>query len=268
MTSRTSKQLIIGLVFILIFGGAAYGLIDWFFIIEPTCFDQIQNGEEEGIDCGTLACGVACEEAIKPLQVSGEKLFKMGAGDYDFVAKIFNPNTSYGASEVRYSIALAGLGTRSGTTYILPGQTKYITVTSLRTDGDLPAQAGVSSVGLKVDFAEWEKLDLPPGEVNFISTREQFANSVFEGVAFNDSNYDFDTVDVSVILFDSSNSIIGINRTEIKTLASKTERAYKMTWPFPQNDVFRTEVQISTNLFENSNFIKSYGTQERFQKFY
>jgi len=262
MGVRLQKQLIIGLIFILIFGGAVYGLVDWFFIIEPTCSDQIQNGEEEGIDCGTIACGVACEEAIKPLQVSDEKLFKMGTGDYDFVAKISNPNSSYGASEIRYSIALAGLGTRSGTTYILPGQTKYIVVTSLRTDTD------ISSAGLKVDFVEWTKLDVPSGEVNFISSREQFANSVFEGAVFNDSNYDFDTVDVSVILFDLSNSIIGVNRTEVRTLASKTERAYKMIWPVSQNGVSRAEVQISTNLFENSNFIKSYGTQERFQKFY
>ncbi len=163
MEKRTQKQLIIGLVFVLILGGAVYGLIDWFFIIEPTCFDQIQNGEEEGIDCGTIACGMACEEAIKPLQVSDEKLFKMGTGDYDFVAKIVNPNISYGASEVRYSIALAGSGTKSGTTYILPGQTKYIVVTSLRTD------TYISSTGLKVEFVEWSKLDIPSGEVNFIS---------------------------------------------------------------------------------------------------
>lgn len=262
MESRLQKQIIIGIVFILIIGGAAYGLVDWLFIIEPTCSDKIRNGGEEGIDCGTLACGIACEEAIKPLQVSDEKLFKIGAGDYDFIAKIFNPNTSHGSSEIKYSIALAGSGTRSGTTYILPGQTKYIVITSLRTESD------ISSAALKVDFVEWEKLDMPSGEVNFINTREQFSGSVFEGIAFNDSNYDFDTIDVSVILFDSAGSIIGVNRTEIKTLVSKTERAYKMTWPLPQNNVSRVEVQISTNLFENSNFIKSYGTQERFQKFY
>lgn len=266
MEKRQQKQLVIGLIFVLILGGIGYGFVDKLFLIEATCFDKVQNGKEEGVDCGTLACGVVCQEPVQPLQVSEEKLFRIGAGDYDFVAKITNPNVSYGASEVAYSIALAGLGTRRGITYILPGQTKYIVLTSLRTDSE------VSSAGLKVNSVQWEKLDIPSGEVNLTNRRGDFLNSVsggsFEGVMFNDSNYDFDSVEVSVILFDSSDSIIGVNRTEIRTLLAKTERSYKVTWPSQITNVSRTSVQVSTNLFENSNFIKSYGTQERFQEFY
>ena len=266
MEVRQKKQIIIGSIFALLVAGAVYGLVDRFFIIEATCFDGIQNGKEEGVDCGTLACGIVCQEPVKPLQVSEEKLLRMGPGDYDFVAKIVNPNVSYGASEVAYSIALAGLGTRQGTAYILPGQTKYIVLTSLRTDSE------VGSAGLKVNSVRWEKLDMPPGEVNLINRRGDFLNSAsggsFEGVVFNDSNYDFDSVDVSIVLFDSSNTVVGVNRTEIRTLLAKTERSYKVTWPSQIANVARAGVQVSTNLFENSNFIKSYGTQERFQEFY
>ena len=266
MEKRQQKQLVIGLVFVLLIAGAVYGLVDRFFIIEATCFDKVQNGKEEGLDCGTLACGKVCEEPVKPLQVSGEKLLRIGPGDYDFVAEIVNPNASYGASEVTYSIALADLGTRQGTTYILPGQTKYIVLTSLRTDSE------ASSAGLKVNSVEWEKLNMPSGEVNLMNRRGDFLNSAsggsFEGVVFNDSNYDFDSVDVSIVLFDLSNNIVGVNRTEIRTLLAKTERSYKVTWPSQITNVARTSVQVSTNLFENSNFIKSYGTQERFQEFY
>ena len=113
---------------------------------------------------------------------------------------------------------------------------------------------------------------MPSGEINLMNRRGDFLNSIsggsFEGVVFNDSNYDFDSVDVSIVLFDSSNTIVGVNRTEIRTLLAKTERSYKVTWPSQITNVARTSVQVSTNLFENSNFIKSYGTQERFQEFY
>ena len=266
MNGRVQKQVIIGLIFVLILGGVGYGVFDKLFLIEATCFDQVQNGKEEGVDCGTLACGAACQEPVKPLQVSEEKLFRVGPGDYDFVAKLVNPNVSYGASEVAYSIALAGLPARQGATYILPGQTKYLVLTSLRSDSD------PSSAGFKVNSVQWEKLNIPSGEVNLINRRGDFLNlasgSSFEGVVFNDSNYDFDSVEVLVILFDSSNTIVGVNRTEIRTLLAKTERSFKVVWPSQIADVARTGVQVSTNLFENSNFIKSYGTQERFQEFY
>ena len=273
MDQRLWKQLTIGLIFVLLLGGIGYGVFDKFFLIEATCFDQIQNGKEDGVDCGTLACGIVCQEPVKPLQVSGEKLFRIGAGDYDFMAKIVNSNVSHGSSEISYSVVLAGSGTKSDTTYILPGQTKYVVLTSLRTDSDLPAgEAGVSSVGLKVNSVQWEKLNMPAGEVNLINRRGDFLNSAsgssFEGVVFNDSNYDFDSIDISIILFDASNSVVGVNRTEIRTLLSKTERSFKVVWPFPLAGVVRTDVQVSTNLFENSNFIKNYGTQERFQEFY
>lgn len=266
MEKRTQKQLVIGLIFVLLLGAIGYGFVDKLFLIEATCFDKIQNGKEEGLDCGTLACGIVCQEPVKLLQVSKEKLFRIGVGDYDFVAKIVNPNVSYGSSRVTYSVALAGLGTRQGITYLLPGQTKYLVLTSLRTDSE------VNSAGLKINSVQWEKLDMPSGEVNLTNRRGDFLNSVsggsFEGVVFNDSNYDFDSVEVSVILFDSSDSIVGVNRTEIRTLLAKTERSYKVAWPSQITNVDRTNVQVSTNLFESSNFIKSYGTQERFQEFY
>lgn len=266
MEARTQKQLIIGAIFVLIIGGAVYGLVDRFLIIEATCFDGIQNGREEGLDCGSLACGTACQEPVQPLRISEEKLFRIAQGNYDFVAKIINPNTSYGASEIKYSVALAGVGTKTGSTYILPGQTKYVVLTSVRADRE------VSAAGLKINSVRWEKLNMPSGEVNLVNRRGNFADSIadssYEGVVFNDSNYDFDSVEAAVILFDTSNSVVGVNRTEIRTLLAKTERSFKVVWPFGQPSVARADVQVSTNLFENSNFIKSYGTQERFQEFY
>ena len=41
------KQIVIGFIFVLFVGGIGYGLADYFFIIEPTCFDAVKNGQEE-----------------------------------------------------------------------------------------------------------------------------------------------------------------------------------------------------------------------------
>jgi len=93
MDGRAMKQLIIGLVFVLILGGIGYGIYSGL-APEVSCTDGIQNGKEEGVDCGSLACGKACEPAIMPINIISSQFFKVGQGDYDFVAQLSNPNTS------------------------------------------------------------------------------------------------------------------------------------------------------------------------------
>lgn len=263
MDGRIQKQLIIGLVFILIFSGIGYGIYSGL-VIEASCTDGIMNGQEEGLDCGTLACGKTCEPAIMPLNIITSKFFKVGDGDYDFVAQISNPNTSYGASRVEYHLDAFNY---LGATYILPGQTKWLVLTALKS----PKESG--DINLVIDNAQWEKLDIPNNVINFVLRRKDYRltakGSELEAVLYNDSNFDFDKIDVAVILFDEAGSVIGVNRTDIRTFVSKSERGFNVAWPFAlSGNAVRQDVEALTNLFENSNFIKSYGSSEKFQKFY
>ena len=264
MEARQKKQLIIGGVFVLIFAGISYGFVDYLFITEATCFDNIKNGKEDGLDCGVLACGKQCEPAIMPINIISSQFFKIGQGDYDFVAQLSNPNVSYGASRVEYS--LDPLNYR-GATYILPGQTKWLVLTSLKSSQE------VRDVKLIINNAQWEKLDIPNNTVSFVLRKKDYrltqAGSELDAVLYNDSNFDFDKIDVAVILLDDTGRIVGVNKTDIRTFVSKSERGFNVAWPFTlSGTAIRQEVEISTNLFENSNYIKSYGSQEKFQKFY
>ena len=261
MDGRVSKQLIIGLVFVLILGGIGYGIYSGF-QTKATCTDGVQNGKEEGIDCGTLACGKTCEPTIMPIDIISSQFFQTSQGDYDFVAQLSNPNGFYGASRIEYV-----LGPVSGSTYILPGQTKWLVLTALKITG------GTEGVQLVTKNAQWEKLDMPTNAINFIlQSKDYYLTSTgteLGGILYNDSTFDFDKVDVAVILFGDTGSIVGVGKTDIRTFLSKTERGFNVAWPFALlGTAVRQDVEASTNLFENSNFIKSYGSQEKFQKFY
>ena len=270
MNGRVQKQLVIGLVFLLILGWIGYGIYSSL-VPEISCIDGIQNGQEEGLDCGILACGIACALAIMPINIISSRLFNVGQGDYDFVARIYNPNTSYGAPRVEYSIDAFNY---RGSTYILPGQTKWIVLTALKIPN------GVEDVQLVIKNAQWEKLDMPANTVNFVLRRKDYhpiqkglpageTGTELNAVLYNDSNFDFDKIDIAVILFDDAGNIIGVNKTDIRTFVSKSERGFSVVWPFAlSGNVARQDIEVSTNLFENSNYIKSYGTQEKFQKFY
>ena len=261
METRTQKQLIIGIIFILIAGGIGYGVYSGL-VTKATCTDGIKNGKEEGLDCGALACGKACEPAIMPISIISSQFLEIGQGDYDFVAQVSNPNVSYGASRIEYS-----LGSNSGFFYILPGQTKWVVLTALK----IPD--GIEGVQLVIKNAQWEKLDMPNNTVNFVLRNKDY-HSIQKGtelaaVLYNDSNFDFDKIDVAVILFDDTGNVAGVNKTDIRTFISKTERGFNVVWPFAlSGNVTTQDIEASTNLFENSNYIKSYGTEEKFQKFY
>lgn len=271
MDNRLQKQVFIAFIFIIIFGAIGLGIYNSF-QVKPTCFDNIQNEKEEGVDCGLLACGKTCEPSIMPITVSLIKLFRVANGDYDFIAQVSNPNFNYGAPEISYNLILldqnnSEVSRQNGQFYILPGQTKYIVTISLKSPTDL------SSAKLEIKSAKWEKIDLPDGGVTFALQAKDFKQgtnrSDLSGILFNNSNFDFDRVEVSAILFDDSGNVLGVNETDIRTFLSKSRRGFSVFWPFPINgQVTRTDIEASTNLFKNSNFIKSYGTQEKFQKFY
>jgi len=263
MESRFQKQLIIGLVFILILSGIGYSIYVGL-VTKASCTDGVKNGKEEGLDCGILACGKACEPVIMPIEVLSTQVFTTSEGDFDFVAKLYNPNTFYGASRLEYFVDSFNY---HGSTYILPGQTKYVVLTSLKS----PTRREKTT--LVINNVQWEKLDMPNNAVNFVLRRKDYRltqkGSELEGVLYNDSNFDFDKIDVVVILFNDTDIIVGVNKTDIRTFVSKSERGFNVAWPFSlPGNVMKQDVEASTNLFENSNFIKSYGSSEKFQKFY
>ncbi len=261
MEARTQKQFIVGIVFILILSGIGYGIYAGL-VTKTSCNDGIKNGKEEGVDCGILACGKSCEPIIMPINIVSSQFLKVGQADYDFVAQLSNPNTSYGASRLEYN-----LGSISGLSYILPGQTKWLVLTALK----IPD--GIQGVRLVIKNVQWEKLDMPNNTVSFILRSKDYRpapkGTEFSALLYNDSNFDFDKVDVAVILFDDTGNIIGVNNTDVLTFVSRTERGFNVVWPFAlPGNVARQDVEATTNLFENSNFIKSHGSQEKFQKFY
>lgn len=280
MDRRVQKQLIIGIVFVFILSLIGYGIY-YSLASKISCTDSIKNGQEEGVDCGILACGVACPVPVQALQIKSIQSIFVPDTDLtsDVAIQIYNPNTEYGVASGVYDLVVRD---QSGIEidrlpgrqfYILPGQTKYLILTVVR-----GLALGEESVEIK--SVQWQKLNMPDNAVNFVLRRKDYhpttkglpageAGTELNGVLFNDSNFDFDKVDVAVILFNDTGAVIGVNKTDIRTFVSKSERGFNVVWPFAlDGNAVRQDIEVSTNLFENSNFIKSYGTQEKFQKLY
>lgn len=254
MDQRLLKQILIALIFFLI-------------VAVPVYFGFFSK-EAEPLTSLT--------PSITPPIVVLEKLFKVDSLDYDFLAEIRNPNVNFGASSVIYHLRLfdsAGqtIFEKTGSTFLLPGQTRYEIISPIR------LEAEAVGFDFRIIEADWQLIDefVLPGllsvknlDYSDIKAPEQGFSKI-NGSVSNNSNFDFDKVDVYAVLFDERNVPIAVSRTDIRTFLSKTERFFEIKWfkPF-KDEVSRFEVNPYSNVLRNENFIKEHGTQERFQKFY
>jgi hypothetical protein len=89
-----------------------------------------------------------------------------------------------------------------------------------------------------------------------------------KGLVRNQSPYDFETVEIYVVLRDVSGKIIAINRTDMQTVRSSEKRDFPVTWKyFFEGEITSIDAQAITNMFENKNFIKLFFPGGRFQQY-
>ncbi|KKT28449.1 MAG: hypothetical protein UW43_C0006G0013 [Candidatus Yanofskybacteria bacterium GW2011_GWA1_44_21] len=268
---RFLKQIVFGLVYLVIFLAVGYGIY-YSSIDRPSCGDGIQNGKEEGIDCGTLACAKTCEEAIKPLVVNNINFHSSIEPEaiYEILIEINNPNPQYAVKSGVYELAITDVNgsvvkKREYSIYMLPGQTRYFGHIE-----DIDVGLVGEKADVKIKSVDWVKSgDFPSGV--FITKRESLpvnGQTFYEAVITNNSDYDFDNVDVIVFVSDNAGDFVSVNTTNLQTFLAKTDRSIKVDWPYSFSSGYRFEIQVTTNIFDNANYIKSHGTQEQFQKYY
>ncbi len=213
--------------------------------------------------------------SARSLEVLSSQLLKIKNFDYDFIAEIKNPNLDLGAAGVVYELKLFDkdsllINVRNGSMSFLPGQIRYEIISPIITEKE------ISRTEFKIINVYWEKLrDFIPRGLFLIKNQEYLPLSLeqdfsrLRATVFNNSNFDFDRVDVSVILFDENDKAIAVNKTDIRTFIKGTDRFFEVKWPDKfEGKVDRIEVNAYTDIFSNNNFIREYGTQEKFQEFY
>lgn len=234
-----------------------FGLIIYF-ATRPveTCFDGKKNQNEEDIDCGGV-CGKCNKISALDIRVSKAGYLETGtSGQYDVYAIINNPNQNYGAKSFDYTFSLKDgsgkiLSQKSGTSYILPGEEKYLV------EADIVSTEEPIKVELEIKNYQWIQAELtqkPDFKIVYkeykpMTSGTGFAQAV--GILKNESPYDFNIITIRVVLLDSDNNVVGLNYTDIRTVKSGEEREFRALWPqkFPGADHFdhmdiRAEVNV------------------------
>ncbi len=95
--------------------------------IGPSCTDNKQNQNEEGIDCGGI-CTYLCTESVQTPSVRFVRPLTPVPGRTDVIAYIDNPNTNSAASALHFTIELYGedntvIAKKEGTVDLPPAST-------------------------------------------------------------------------------------------------------------------------------------------------
>ncbi len=267
--SRFVKQLIFGAIFLVIIGVSAWFLYRTL-VPAPSCTDGIQNGSEEGVDCGAI-CGISCAPAIQPLTQAAPIIIKTGPASADIIVRLNNPNSIYGASRIDYTLVVDDAGgqqllSRRGNTYVNPMQPRYLLFPLTGLSG-VPASAQLQFAPTDVQWATLavqaaSDVQLTVQSDDFI---QESGSARYSATVVNRSTFTFDTVDVTVLVRDDAGEVVGANATVLRTLAPQEQRAFVLAWPFAIPGATRAEAVVTTNVFTNANFIKTYGSPERFQ---
>jgi len=224
-----------------------------------TCFDNILNGDELGVDCSG-SCTRICSFAVSPPIVAWAKSFKITDGQYNAVAYVENKNQGIGAPAIEYIFKLYdkdGLITERRGTTVLPPDSTY------------PIFEG------RIDTGEREPtettLELTPVELWLPSTftRSQFktVNILLLGAdarprlnvtLSNTSVTEAKDVEVVATIFNSQGVPLTASQTFIKNIPDRNQADIVFTWPRPIAKTIRscdvpTDVVVAIDLSGSMN---------------
>jgi Mg-chelatase subunit ChlD len=205
----------------------------------PSCFDQRQNQDEQGIDCGGV-CTRQCADLIQPIKVVWTKMFQSRPGTYYAVAFIENPNFAVGTKKITYTFTVFDsteekIAERSGETYLLPNERFPLFVGNITTGGVEPSRVEVRFSRA----AEWSRMESNPVQLSVTDRVLSGVESRPRLTAYltNEGSDTLRDVSVSAVISDKSGTPVAGSATYVDMIApgEKTRMAFTWSEPFKYN---------------------------------
>ena len=216
---------------------------------KSTCFDNKQNGSEQGIDCGG-SCE-PCLGEVKDLIVVWSKALKLGNGKYDAAALIKNPNLFAGLPLLKYKFKFYDannilIAIRAGETFINPGDRYVVFETDIDTGRRVPKSAFLELE----ENPRWKRIEKKKPQI--IISGKTFTNRPFPRLVAeigNESLFQVNGVSLAAVLFSGEGNAIAVSATAIDSIAGSASRQVVFTWPAPfTEEPALSKIFLRTNL--------------------
>lgn len=207
-----------------------------FFNNAPSCIDNKQNGNEQGIDCGG-SCVVACRNQVvaEPILL-WSRPFVVANGLTNLAAYLQNPNVAYVGNSVEYLFRVYDkdnvlIGTRIGRVTIPPVKNFVVFEQAFDSGERVPVKAFF-------EFTEpitWLKFSSPEVEFAVSNTVMTFENTTprIDSVLENKTINRYQRLPVVALVYDSKGNAIGASRTIVDSISANQSVPLVFTWPNP-----------------------------------
>lgn len=241
-------------IVVVFFGAVGYAIYHKATNVPPTCFDHKQNGTETGVDCGG-GCSMYCANDLRNPVVEWVRVFPITPGMVDAVAYIQHGYPTAAARNVTYNFKLYDaqnnlLADRTGTTFIGTAGSTAIVETLI------PIKNNVTVSVARFSFTggvAWQKVS--PLFSQVVIDTDKNSLEAFPGgtrltaVLKNESRLNFTNLDVVAIFYDKDGNAITSSKVLLPSLQALQSQTVYMTWPYPINNVARTEIIPRYNPF-------------------
>ncbi|MFC1721422.1 FxLYD domain-containing protein [Patescibacteria group bacterium] len=268
---RRLRVLAIVVVILLVLGLIGY-VVYRVVVPPPEC--TLDEHCQEGYYCHEEKClPIPVEGPPADLQIEVEdvSVFSSVEGKVDLLAVVRDPDPRWGLQEVGYIFVVQDdsgneIGRYEGSTYILPAEEKYLVQVGVPVDGE-PASATIT-----IEPHSWIKapeIQQPNIDVkNLVFSQDtNVGTASLDGRLINSSKYNFEEVEVTAILKDSSGQIIGTNYTTLNALIAGEERDFRLLW-FSDiyGEVASQDIKVEANVYDTTNFLQLMKSEpEQFQ---
>ena len=232
---RQAFYVIILVLFFLVFG---FLIISPSLNKAPSCVDNIQNGDETGIDCGG-SCLNACFNQVDPISVLWSRAFEIVPGRYNAVAYIENHNKNDVIEKITYRFRFADsnnvyIGKREGSTYIPPSGRFAIFEPAVDTGSSIPVHTTFEFT----QTPQWltvsqQKIDQLKVLVSNINLANEDTSPALSAVIKNNSLFTITGMDIVAILYDADHNAVSASRTYLDEMKGEEVKDINFTWSEP-----------------------------------
>lgn len=225
------------------------------FKVTSACFDGIQNGSEEGVDCGG-DCPQYCSAQALDISTVWSRVFRVVPGRYNTVALIENQNTNAALASIGYEFRLYDnsnvfVGRRTGRTYVVPNNKMLVFQSGIDTGDRVPVRSEFTFIEQPfwLQIPKDARSGVPVNSSNIV-LKDPFTTPSLSARVQNNSRFTLYNMDVSAVLYNASNNVIAASQTFVEQLLEGQSQDVFFTWQdsfseepvrieiIPQVDVF------------------------------
>jgi hypothetical protein len=216
-----------------------------FFNMAPTCFNNKQDGNELGIDCGG-SCALVCSDIAHDPTVMWSRAFPSGNDVYTAAAYIRNNNVGSGAKRVGYAFYFFDennslVKEQDGVTDLPP-----VTVIPIIVPNVSVGNRTVASV--KFAFSEkpiWYKVTISKLPSIFISQQHLAPDaSRLSATLSNQTLLDAKNLTVEAVLFDEAGVARAASKSYVAAVSARSTQQVEFTWPAGVSNIVRVEITV------------------------